>query len=316
VTAIMTITPNPAIDLFTSTELLAPFRKLRCAAPLRDPGGGGVNVARVVHRLRGEVVAVFPAGGNSGALLSKLLLAEGTPISPIAAREETRQDVTVLEMSTSRQYRFILPGAVLDEGEWQECLRQVRDATPTPRFVVGSGSLPAGVPDDFYARLSRIAKATGARMVLDCSGGPLRAALREGVHLVKPNLREFEELVGEKLDTQEARIRAGRDLISRGACELIALTLGRDGALLIAREFALRADGLPTKVSSVVGAGDSFLGGLIAALARDASVEDALRQGVAAGAAATLGAGTALCHRDDVMRLLGDVVVHRIGSVV
>ncbi|MBL8691614.1 MAG: 1-phosphofructokinase family hexose kinase [Rhodospirillaceae bacterium] len=310
-TAIMTVTPNPAIDVFTSVPALVPFTKLRCAEPLRDPGGGGINVARVIHRLRGDVAAIFPSGGSTGTLLSRLLLKEGVQILPIETQEETRQDVTVLESSTGRQYRFIMPGAALDTGEWKKCLDHVARAHPEPRFVVGSGSLPTEVPADFYARLCRIAGRAGARMVLDCSGEPLKAALTEGAYLIKPNLREFEELIGHALPSDADRIQAGRDLISRGACQLVALTLGSDGALLIARDSAFRAEGLPIKVSSVVGAGDSFLGGMVAALAKDDSIEEALRYGVAAGTAATFNAGTELCHLDETMRLVKHVVIRR-----
>lgn len=308
-TAIMAVTPNPAIDLFTSVPALAPFAKLRCVEPLRDPGGGGINVARVVHRMGAEVVAVFPVGGDTGALLARLLIKEGVQVLPVEAKEETRQDVTVLETSTGRQYRFILPGAPLDTNEWKECLEHVARAAPGPRLVVGSGSLPAGVPVDFYARLGWTAGRVGSRQILDCAGEPLQAALKEGVYLIKPNLREFEELVGSTLTSDADRVRAGRDLIARGACELIALTLGRDSALLISRDLALRAEGLPVKVSSVVGAGDSFLGGMVTAIARDGSLEEALRYGMAAGTAATLNTGTELCHLDDTMRLVKHVIV-------
>lgn len=131
--------------------------------------------------------------GGSGALLSELLRKESIAILPVTAREETHQDVTVLETSTQRQYRLVLPGATLYAAEWQECLDHVAKATPKPRYVVGSGSLPPGVPDDFYARPSRAAKSAGARMVVDCSGEPLRAALEEGIYLIKPNPREFRE---------------------------------------------------------------------------------------------------------------------------
>lgn len=305
---IITVTPSPAIDIFTSTPVLAPFSKLRCTAPRRDAGGGGINVARVVHRLGGDVIAAFPVGGSSGGLLSRLLRSEGVPTLEIPAEEETRQDFTVVEQSTERQYRFILPGARLDVGEWRECLDVVQNVTdPEMRIVVASGSLPDGVPVDFYARLARIAKARGYRLLLDCSGEPLKAALSEGVYLIKPNLREFQELVGRKLITEGDWAVAGRELIAGGACELIALSLGHDGALLIARDTALRAEGIAVKPASVVGAGDSFLGAIAWSLGEESTIEHAFRYGLAAGTAAVLNAGTQLCHPDDARRLFDQV---------
>lgn len=310
-TTVITVTPNPAIDIFTSTETLTPFSKLRCAPPHHDPGGGGINVARVVRRLGGDVVAVFPAGGCAGSRLSQLLLTEGVPTLEIATREETRQDFTIVERSTERQYRFILPGATLETDEWQRCLDAVAHAAPEPRLVVASGSLPSGAPVDFYARLARIARARQIPMGLDCSGEPLKAALHEGVHLIKPNLREFQELVGRPLAGEGDWVVAGRELIARGACQLIALTLGDSGALLIARDQALRADGIPIKATSVVGAGDSFLGGMVWSLAAGNAVEHAFRLGMAAGTAAVLNAGTQLCHADDTWRMLADVRIRK-----
>lgn len=306
-TTVITVTPNPAIDVFTSTETLAPFSKLRCTPAHHDPGGGGINVARVVRRLGGDVVAVFPAGGCAGSRLSQLLQTEGVPTLEIATKEETRQDFTIVERSTERQYRFILPGATLETDEWQRCLDAVAVAAPKPGLVIASGSLPSGVPVDFYARLARIARNRQIPMALDCSGEPLKAALLEGVHLIKPNLREFRELVGRPLTGEGDWVAAGRELITRGACEIIALTLGDAGALLIARDGALRADGIPIKAASVVGAGDSFLGGMVWSLAAGNAVEHAFRLGVAAGTAAVLNAGTQLCHADDTWRLFADV---------
>jgi pfkB family carbohydrate kinase len=119
-------------------------------------------------------------------LLRKLLDEEGVPSQTFAIAEETREDFFVSEISTCQPYRFILPGPHLHESEWKECLQILSRAEPFPRFVVASGSLPGGAPDDFYARLARIAKQRGARMIVDTSGRALAAAVNEGVDLIKP----------------------------------------------------------------------------------------------------------------------------------
>jgi len=310
-TQILTVTPSPALDLSTSTERIVPFSKLRCAPARRDPGGGGINVARVVHRLGGDVLAVFPAGGASGGLLSRLLAGEGVPTLEIAAREETRQDITVFERTTGMQFRFVLPGAALDEPEWHRCLDAIRRPSPMPGMIVASGSLPPGVPDDFYGQVVRLARSTDARTVVDASGPALKAALEEGPFLIKPNLREFQELVGEPLTDEAGWIRAGRSLIERGKAELIALTLGHRGALLIARDAAWHAEGPPIKTASVVGAGDSFTGAMAWSLCAGHGLERALRYGVAAGSAAVLNAGTELCRPADIERLAPDVIMRQ-----
>src|SRR6516225_7322015 len=164
-TDIVTITPNPAVDLSTSVERIVPIYKLRGTSQRRDPGGGGINVARVIKRLGGDVSAIYPVGGTTGDLLRRLLDNEGVPSQTFPIAEETREDFFVSEISTGQPFRFILPGPRLNDGEWQQCLTLLSRVEPFPHFVVASGSLPRGVPDDFYARLAKIAKQRGARMV-------------------------------------------------------------------------------------------------------------------------------------------------------
>ena len=178
-----------------------------------------------------------------------------------------------------------------------------------PRYVVASGSVPPGVPDDIYAKVARIARELGAAVVIDSSGASLRATLEQGVTLVKPNLNEFSDFVGVKLDTDEARIAACRKLIGSGGAEMVALTLGEDGALLVTKSEILRAQPMHIEVVSAVGAGDSFLGGLVASLAKGARLEDAFRVAVAAASAAVMNPGTELCRESDLERLLPRVQI-------
>ncbi len=306
-TDIVTITLNPAVDLSTSVEKIQPIFKLRGTSQRRDPGGGGINVARVVKRLGGEVRAIYPVGGALGALLRQLLEAEGLASNTFAIAGETREDFFVSETSTGQQYRFILPGPRLAENEWLECLRLLSAMEPFPRFVVASGSLPEGVPDDFYARVARIVKQRGANMALDTSGAALAAALSEGVDLIKPNLREMFELTGTEPSDAAAWEVAAKDIVGRGRASIVALTMGHLGAALVTRERVLRARPLPITPLSAVGAGDSFLGALIWQLASGADLADSFRQAMAAGAAALLNAGTELCRPDDVKRLARSV---------
>jgi 6-phosphofructokinase 2 len=182
----------------------------------------------------------------------------------------------------------------------------------SPSFVVGSGSLPPGVPDDFYARAARIAKSRASKMVLDTAGRPLAAALEDGVYLVKPNLRELLELVHAPLLNSDAWLEAGRTLVDSGRVEVVALTLGHQGALLVTADNAFRARAPDVQAVSAVGAGDSFLGGMVWSLASGASVAEAFRYAVAAGSAAVLNPGSELCHAVDVTRLYAKVQLERL----
>ncbi len=300
---IVTLTINPAIDIFVNVTRVEATRKLRCSAPKRDPGGGGINVARVAHRLGRDVLPIYPIGGQIGKLLQRLVEREDIESLVTPSHVETRENFTAFEETTGEQYRFVLPGSTLHRAEWEACLDKLSGLTAKPKFVVASGSLPPGVPDDFFARAIRLAKALGAKTVVDSSGAALKAALAEGVTLMKPNLVELGDLVGGKLDNDAEQLAACRKLITDKRAEMVALTLGEDGALLVTATQAWRA--LPMKIEAVsaVGAGDSFLGGLVAALAAGDPLEHAFRVAVAAASAAVLTPGTGLCQPRDVTEL-------------
>ncbi|WP_047307179.1 1-phosphofructokinase [Rhodopseudomonas palustris] len=309
---IVTLTPNPAIDLSTSVERLVPSRKLRCAAQKRDPGGGGINVARVVRRFGGDVEAIFPAGGFTGKLLKLLLDEESVPSRIVEAVAETREDFSVSENATGEQYRFVLPGLPLAEHEWRGMLDTLAATSPAPKIVIGSGSLPPGVPVDFYAQAAAVAKQLGAKFFLDTSGKPLTAALAQGVTLIKPNLREMQELAGRPLGCEKEWVDAARAHIKAGQVEIVALSLGHLGALLVTRDEALRSPALPVTPVSTVGAGDSFLGAIAYRLAQGGSIADAFRLGLAAGSATLTVHGTQLCGPDEVERLYAQVIIEPI----
>jgi 6-phosphofructokinase 2 len=310
--SILTVTMNPAIDVSTSVDRLRPVHKLRCTAAQHDPGGGGINVARVVHKLGGEVTAVYPVGGATGQFLRRIVEKEGIHGSTFEVCDETRLSFTVLESETGDEYRFVLPGPPLSEPEGQQCIEEINRLPDRPGILVMSGSLPPGVPDDFYARVARMAKDWRTKLVLDTSGPALSAALLEGMYLIKPNLRELRELTGRSLDDEKSCVAACRGLVEAGKVEIVALTLGNQGALLFTQGCTLRAPALPIEPVSTVGAGDSFMGAMVWALAIGHSLEDAFRYGVAAGSAALITPGTELCRLEDIKHLYSQVVLHAV----
>jgi 6-phosphofructokinase 2 len=309
VTDILTVTVNPALDVSTSADQVVDSHKLRCSAAQFHPGGGGINVARVLHRLGSDCLALYAAGGVTGERLGQLLDQEQVPRHCLAIAQETRESFSVHELASGRDFRFVLPGPTLTPLERDAFLDYCKALVTPPRYVVASGSLPPGVPADFYAQLATLATSRGSRFVLDSSGAPLAAALAAGVHLVKPSLRELRELTGRPLVTKAEWLAAARQIVTAGQAQIVALSLGADGALLVTADRALRAGSVPVTVASTIGAGDSFLAGLVWALNREADLEQAFRYGMAAGAAALLTAGTALCQPADVERLARQVVV-------
>ncbi|ODS64614.1 MAG: phosphofructokinase [Acidovorax sp. SCN 65-108] len=306
--ALITLTLNPALDLATTTDHVAPTHKLRCGPVQRFAGGGGINVARVLHRLGADVCAWALAGGAAGTQVRQLLAAEGVPtlLQPISG--DTRENFSVVETTTSQEFRFVLPGPTLQPAEWQACLDALATHTPPPRWLIASGSLPPGTPDDFYAQLARAASGRGVRVAVDTSGPPLAAALQAGVALVKPSLRELRDVMQKPLEHAADWCTAAQSLVHCGAADIVALSVGEQGAVLATHEGVWQAPALNVPATSgTTGAGDCFLATLVWALDRGDAPAEALRWGVAAGAAALLHPGTTLAQADDVRRLVRSV---------
>jgi 6-phosphofructokinase 2 len=306
---IVTITLNPAVDVATSLERVMDTRKLRCSAARRDPGGGGINVARVIQRLGGDCSGLYLAGGATGQMLRQLLNAEAFVGVCIEISGETRENFSVFEKSTGLEYRFVLPGPTLAAGDWQRCIDEINALKIPPRYLVMSGSLPPDAPVDTYARLARLVSARETRVVLDTSGPALTAALDAGVWLVKPSLNELRELTGKPLLEEVEWVAAAQDLVRARRAQIVALTLGEQGALLVTADRCLRAAALPMKVCSSIGAGDSFVAALVWAMNRNAGINEAFRYGMAAASATLYSTGTALCEREQIERLYGEVTI-------
>lgn len=302
---IVTLTMNPALDISTTAPSVVPTSKLRCAKPQYDPGGGGINVARVAHVLGGSVAAVFPSGGPSGRVLEDLLAAEHVPSRSVRIGGSVRESFAVTDQRTDEQYRFVLPGPELTLREQDECLAALADAASGARFIVASGSLPPGVPTDFYQRVGDVAAAAGARFVLDTSGPALQRA-RTGIYLLKPSIRELRESIGGELTTRTEQVSAARSWIRSGKCEVIVLSLGAGGALAITADYDEWFASIDMPVRSAVGAGDAMVGAIVVGASRGMTLHDSVRFGVAAAAAALTVPGTGLCRRADVDRLFAE----------
>lgn len=304
---IVTLTLNPAVDANTSVEVVTPERKLRCEAPRYEPGGGGLNVSRVLARLDVASHALYLAGGPHGELLAQLLDEADFDRTALPIEGATREHLIVLERSSGRQFRFGLPGPHVTEAEWRRCLEALETLRPHPTYVVVSGSLPPGLPDDAVAQVADRVRTMGARLVLDTSGTPLRHGVEAGVSWIKPNLAEFQALVGEELPHDRDQQRAARRLLEAGRVEGVLLSLGAGGALLVTAQGAHHLPSPVVPIRSKVGAGDSMVAGLVAGLARGWTPLEAARLGVAAGAAAVMTEGTELSHADDVRTLYADL---------
>jgi len=293
---------NPALDITTSVDVVRPTQKLRCSAARYDPGGGGINVARVARVLGGSVFAVFPAGGSHGGMVTRLLDDAGVAFAAIPIAGATRESFTVNQTSTGEQYRFVLPGPELTLREQQRCLRELRVAARSAEFVVASGSLPPSVPADFYQRVADMCGRLGARLILDTSGGGLRH-VSSGVFLLKASVRELRECVDRPLLTAAEQVAVAHELIDSGRAEAVLVSAGSQGALLATQHGSLRFSAIPMPNGSGVGAGDAMVAAITVGLSRGWTLVKSVGLGIAAGAAMLTTPGTATCERAEVERL-------------
>jgi len=309
--AIVTITLNPALDKSLSIPKLVADKKLKCSAAVCEPGGGGINVARAIKKLGGNALAVYLSGGDTGKKITRLLAEESVESMPVNISESTRENLVIADLSDGKQYLFDMPGPAVSEQEWQQCLDAV-EQIPGIEYIIASGSLPPGVPTDIFARIALIARRKNAKLVVDTSGPALRQALQAGVYLVKPNLKELASLVGkEDLDKQSAA-EVAREIIGYGNCEVVIVSMGAEGAMLVTEELVVNIKPPALKIKSTVGAGDSLLAGVVLSLAAGKNLPTAVEYGVACGAAATINPGTELCTKTNADHIYG--LIHGKGK--
>jgi 6-phosphofructokinase 2 len=303
---IMTVTLNPAVDLSTSVPSLVSQRKLRCEAPVHEPGGGGINIARVVRTLGGDATAIFPIGGLTGERLRELVEQCGVAHHAVRVAGETRENIAVEARDTGAVYRFVMPGPTLTAEEYSRVETAIQDALRGRgggSMLVISGSLCGGAPEGLFDSLVAHVRGMGGRVFADVSGERLRHAARAGVSFLKPNRHELEHFAGGPLETEDEVSKAAGALRALGDAEAVLVSLGPSGMLAVTREgqFSVRAP--EVEIASTIGAGDSAVAGMVLALAQGRSLEDAVRRGVAAGTATCMTPGTNLCSREDVERI-------------
>ena len=305
---ILTLTLNPCIDLEIEVQRLVCDDINRVAASRREAGGKGINVSRMVHALGGKTMVIAPFGGQMGVdFLNRFsqmrLRAKLVPISG-----ETRLNVNILEAGGRAHTRLNASGPRLSARELHQVFDAVERNLPRAAMLVLSGSLPPGVPTDTYAELIRMANRRGVRTILDTDGEPLRRGLRAKPFLVKPNLFEARRLLGGRLDTTAAVARAAQRLLKMGA-EVAVISRGPLGAVLASADGCWTARPPRQIVRNTVGVGDCLTAALAWALKRERPFDEALRWGVASGAAcAVRPPDRSYCSRE-VRRLVPRVVV-------
>jgi len=307
---IFTLTMNPCLDRYIYVNELIVDDTIRAKKVVDYPAGKGIDVSRVIRELGGVSIAIALVGGANGRRLEEMLDKEGVIYSSIRVPQETRMNI-ILETSKG-QYRISMPGEKIGVKKLQVVLEVLNALVRQGDVVVVSGSLPKGVAAEFYTGIIFTLKQWGATVYFDADGDKLKAGLIGQPDYIKPNLHEFQRLIGKNVSSREEIISEARKVIEIHELKAILLTLGGEGAYFISNEKVLYTKTIKVPVKSAVGAGDSFLAGFVLKKTEGASDEEALRWANASGTAAVMTPGTRLCRKSDVEKLLEKVEVERI----
>ncbi|TWT60699.1 putative phosphofructokinase PfkB [Rubinisphaera italica] len=303
---IVTLTMNSTIDKTCEVAQVVAEFKLRCGIPKYYAGGGGINVARAIRRLNGDAHAIWTQGGPTGQRLQELLDREGVKHTPIPVHGQTRENLIVFESTTARHFRFCMPGHELHREELQACTACLSSIGSAPAYLVISGSMPPGLSDDDLQDLfNSIPSST--RTIVDTSGSAMHQILKRSVYMIKPNLRELEQLAGQSIENNEQIRSAARTIIQKRQTEIVLTSVGAQGAILSTEQGHWQFHSPTVKTCCRVGAGDSMVAGTVVALSQGQPIVEAVRYGVAAGTAAVLTEGTELCGLEDTEALFQDM---------
>ncbi len=315
---ILTVTPNVALDKTYRVEGFAINCVNRPSLTYTVAGGKGVNVARVYQTLGGTAWATGFLGGPNGRIVAQALKREGIASDFAPTRGECRLCIAVIDPMTGAQTEINEAGPKVAPREVAELLRRIERLFTQHEFefVVLSGSLPPNAPDTLYAEIMALARKANVRVVLDSSGAALRAGIAARPWMVKPNRVELEGALERPLRDETDVLQAARHLHSEGV-EIVVVTLGAAGAMLICPSGAWRAVPPPIEFVSAVASGDSFLAAFLWAWSHGATPRDpasALRLAVGAGAANAAVIGAGFCTRDAIFALAQNVVVEKLDS--
>ena len=303
--SIITLTINPSLDKSTHFTGLVAEQKMRCEKPRYDAGGGGINVSKAISKLGDSSLCVFTSGGFPGEILEELIQAASIEMQVLKTKNWTRESFIAMDNATQSQYRFGFPGNELSANEIESLFTIVKEFQTD--YLVISGSLNEGLPTDFYSKIAKSAKASGIKVIVDTSGEALQKVLETGVYLVKPNIGELAKLIGvDRLELPDVE-KAAKMLIEKGSAEIIVVSLGAEGAILVTKDTTEFVAAPKVEKKSTVGAGDSMVGGMVWALSQNKTLKEVIQMGVCCGTAATMNEGTQLFKVEDVMQLFNSL---------
>ena len=307
---ILTLTMNPCLDRYYYIDTLKEDDTIRVNKIVDYPAGKGIDISRAINEMRGHSVTITLLGGDTGRQIMEMLDEEGVVYSTVNLNNNTRTNLIL--QTKENQFRFSVPGPSIDKIEEHKVVKNVETLSRKGDYLLISGSIPEGLPNDFYYKIINNANRIGAKVYFDADNELLLEGIKASPYGIKPNLHEFSRLINRKLDSDEQIIKSLKEISERYSIKEILLTIGKDGAICFIEGSIFRVSVPKVEVDSAVGAGDTFLGIYCMYREMDHEPEHCLKMAGAASSAATMTSGTELCKYDDVMNLIDKVVVERI----
>lgn len=308
---ITTVTLNPSVDKLYMVEKMVPETVMRVQEVHNTAGGKGLNVARVAVLLEQKVAATGLLGGFSGGFIRSQLKEQGIQDSFIEISGETRSCINVRDMERESHTELLEPGPTVARKSLEEFLAGYRALAKSSKVITLSGSMPAGVPEDFYATLATVAKEEQCQCILDTSGTALLAGLKGNPTLIKPNEREAARLLKRSITTPEEAGAAAQAFRELGA-ESAAISLGEQGVVVATEQGVFW--GKPPQIEPVntVGCGDSMVAAFAVALLRKLDTQKMIELAVGVSAASALSLYTGHYNAKDLDLLLPNVKIRRL----
>lgn len=299
-TPVITVTMNPALDKTVTVGQFV-YGELNRIKELRtDAGGKGINVAKVLKHFAMDVATTGLIAGFQGQVILERLKSFGIESHFIEAAGETRTNLKIVDELTKQTTELNEPGFSADSAVLERFIAQFKAQIENASFVVLGGSLPPGVPPDFYKSVIEIAKDKGVRTILDVDGEALLHGIEATPFAIKPNIHELEALFGQSFSSDEHVVSAARTLIGKGI-QYVAVSMGGKGSILIDKDKAVRALPFPITPLSTVGAGDSMVATMVYCFLHNKSLEDTARWCSAAGTITASKPGTQVCTLEEVL---------------
>ncbi|KGG80652.1 hypothetical protein Y919_04920 [Caloranaerobacter azorensis H53214] len=305
---IITVTLNPAVDktIYIRDFMAGEVNKVEYSVV--DPGGKGINVSKTVAEFDCDTIALGFLGGENGEYIRQALKDLGIKEKFTEVSKNTRTNIKIVDLKTGDTTDINETGGEVNPEELKEFINIFKRVIKEGDIVVLSGSVPKGIDNNIYRFLTEYGNKTGCKVILDVSSQLLKEGIKGKPYMIKPNLRELEELLNVNLDTKEKIVDACTSIIKEGV-ELVCVSMGSEGALLIAEDFVLHGKVPKVEVKSTVGAGDSLVAGFAAGLSKGLTIEKAFKQGIAASIVSVTKEGTKAPTYKEVQNVIDEVEV-------